>query len=635
MLVQRQIEILLELCKNPDLYFTASYFAKKLGVSLRTIQGDIKIIKDFLAEKKIASLKSIASKGSYLHIDDQKEFNSFVNSVNQQYANVSLNHPTSRIRQILLFLLNQHRAVSLRTIEDKFYVSYSTLLNDFKKVNEILQEYNLELFKTGNKILIDGSETSKRLCLVNKNIYNFYINDNGLNRNTIKNLLAETFVEFDYYISDIVFDDSIQSLDVIVKRIQDGFYINPSELTILFDINKEKKISELLFQKLEKRFYIKVTEEEINYFALYLKGQGNYNNNVISKEMDEFILDAFFKIKDSLGIDFTNHKDLRVALASHCIPLSIRIRYNMQLKNNNLEYIRNCYPLGYDIATFFSFLLQEKYGTKITDDEIALISTHFYCSLLQHSNKTGTKKVLVISSMKNSMTILLRQVLLNWFSNKISTIDIIKPSDMTEDILDSYDIFLTTEKGKYYNMGLAMYINNFPNNYDYLNIKLSIDGFRSIEDIIQLFSEDLFFNLNFENKNKALYTLCNKAMEKFNLDSLYNEVISREEIGSTLFSKYIAVPHPIQAVSSNTFVAVAVSNNPIEWDDDRNKVNIILLVCIGKNNPQTFQFWNYLSKIFLDKLFVEKVVSIPTFENFIKTVEESLETGVKDIKEIT
>ena len=47
---RRQLEILLELCENPNSYITASYFAKKQQVSLRTIQSDIKAMKNELVE---------------------------------------------------------------------------------------------------------------------------------------------------------------------------------------------------------------------------------------------------------------------------------------------------------------------------------------------------------------------------------------------------------------------------------------------------------------------------------------------------------------------------------------------------------------------------------------------------------
>ena len=120
MLNQRQIEILLEFCNHSDEFLTASYFADKLGVSLRTIQGDMKVIRKELEDETCANLISKASKGSCIQVEDHDEFSAFVNSLYQQYTTVSLNYPTSRVSQILLLLLSRHRAVSVSRMEDKF-----------------------------------------------------------------------------------------------------------------------------------------------------------------------------------------------------------------------------------------------------------------------------------------------------------------------------------------------------------------------------------------------------------------------------------------------------------------------------------------------------------------------------------
>ena len=65
-----------------------------------------------------------------------------------------------------------------------------------------------------------------------------------------------------------------------------------------------------------------------------------------------------------------------------------------------------------------------------------------------------------------------------------------------------------------------------------------------------------------------------------------------------IFSKQIAVPHPMYAVSSDTFISVCVSKQPIVWDEENNQVNLIMLMHIGKNNTQAFQLWDYISKNF-------------------------------------
>ena len=80
MLNQRQIEILLEFCNHTEEYLTASYFADKLNVSLRTVQGDMKAIKTELEEESCAHIESKASKGSCIVVEDADELSGIYNS---------------------------------------------------------------------------------------------------------------------------------------------------------------------------------------------------------------------------------------------------------------------------------------------------------------------------------------------------------------------------------------------------------------------------------------------------------------------------------------------------------------------------------------------------------------------------
>lgn len=637
MISQRQIEILLELCRESEKFLTASYFSKKMNVSLRTVQGDLKVIKDILAKEGSASIISAVSKGTCLHIENQEEFTAFLNSLYQEQAHVSLAYPTNRVLQISIYLLNQHKSVSINAVADEFFISASTLHNDLKKMQEMLEEFELDLLKNDNRILIFGSEINKRKYIVEKNVFlthtpgGFgidYVDEKQIP--ILKNLLTEVLIQYKYSVADAEVQNAILLLNIMVKRLLKGFYISPSELNITDSLDVEEEIAREIFERLKKRYFINVTDYEINYFALYLKGKSNCQSTaMVTLDMDNFIRNAFQEIKTRFGIDFTDNINLRIALALHCVPLSIRLKYNMQLKSNMLDYIKQTYPLGYDIGIYFSLLLEERYGRKMSEAEISLIAVHFYSSLLEENNKTGTKRVLVISSLKNSMTLLLRQTLLKWFSGNISRLEFMDEVEVTEDTLDHFDIFLTTEKGKMYENGVAMFINAFPDNHDYMNIKLIMDGFKNVESILQIFSKDLFFVNNGGTKEEILRNLCEQANEKFELESLYEEVIKREERGSTYFAEGIAVPHPMYAVSSDTFSAVSVVTSPLEWDGEHNQVHLVVMICIGKNNPQAFQLWDYIARIFADKSFASRMVERPDYENFVAIVRESLKDKIQ------
>lgn len=636
MLNQRQIEILLEFCNHSNEFLTASYFADKLNVSLRTVQGDMKVIKKELAEETCAELISKASKGSCIQVENYDEFSAFVNSLYQQYTTVSLSYPISRVSKILLMLLNRHRAVSMTEMEDKFFVSHSTLLNDLKKVEEILQKFQLELLKSSNKVMIDGFEINKRRCLGEQDLYlahikneegTVYIDERQIAK--IKNILTDVFVDNKYHIMDTDFNNTILFLNIMICRMGEGFYIQPNELDITEQLGNEYEISKALFEKISRRFFMKITDEEVCYFALYLKGQGNNrDSDTITQEMDNFISEAFESIYRNFGVDFTDNINLRITLALHCMSLSIRIKYDMQVKNDMLEYIRETFPLGYDIGAYFGFLMHQRYGKRVSEDEIALLAVHFYSSLLELNHRSGETKILVISSLKNSMTLLLKQTLLRWFSDYVKAVDFVNPMEVTDDMLDEYEIFLTTEKEEFFEKGLAMYVDTFPNQHDYMNIKLNIDGFKDIEDVTNMFYPELFHVTELSEKEDVLRHLCTLAEEYFQLEDLHGQVLQREEIGSTFFSKKIAVPHPMYAVSSDTFVAVCVSSQPILWDEEKNEVNLVMLMHVGKNNPQAFQLWDYFSKIFADKSLVEHLVETPSYDNFMRLMKEALASGI-------
>lgn len=638
MLSQRQIEILLEYCNHAGEYYTASWFAQELGVSLRTVQGDMRAIRDELENESSMELVSKTSKGSTIVVKDKDEFAAYVNTLYQEMTTVSLNYPTSRISKILLMLLNAHRAVRFSDIEEKYFISRSTLLNHLKKVEEILEEYQLELLRSSNRVMIDGSEINKRRCLNKQNLYLahekndqgvMYIDERQIAK--IKNIVTEVFVDHKYRIMDTDFNNLVLFLNIMIWRMGDGFYIQSNEMDEIESSGPDYELAKDVFERIGHRFFIRITESEIKYFTVYLRGiRNNSDEGTIPPEMDEFILESLIQIRDNFGYDFTNNLNLRITLALHTLSLVVRVQYDMQMKNEMLNYIRESFPLGYEIGAFFGYQLTKRYGKKVSEDEVALLAVHFYSSLMEENRNQEKARVLVFTPMKNSMSILLKQTLLRWFPEYISKVDFADENEFDLDQLDDYDIFLTTEKGEMYENNLAMYINPFPEQKDYFNIKLNIDGFKNMDDVIEIFRPELFRSVRQTSKEDALEFLCDASEEYYGIEELKEQVWKREEIGSTFFTKHIAMAHPVNSVSSDTFISVLLSKKAVTWDLDGNEANLIMLMHIGKNNPQAFQLWEYMAKIFADKTLVDKLLAKPDYENFIALITDALKTGMKE-----
>lgn len=641
-LTKRQTEILKEFKKRPNEYFSANEFANKMNVSHRTIQSDFKQLKEVFSCFAFASLESTTSKGTKLVISNMQEFNVYFDNLTKEKKENALSYQLGRVNKLLLYLLKNRKSISLQSLADVVFVSKSTILKDLNEVDKVLMKYQLNLIRKDHyHIWVDGLEKDKRMCLLDKDLYftgtfeqDRLIVGDEQRIHMIKKILVNVLVEQQYKISDIELQNLIVIMNITLKRVADGFYIEEEMNSLIGnDFEKEKIIARKVFEELSLKFQIHVRDVEINYFAVNLNSKGDHENqSYISKDLNDFIFNSLITIKREFGIDLIDNVDLRISLALHCVPLITRLKYDLQLKNTLLFHIKQMSPLAFEVGTYFGYLLQKKYKKRINDDEIAFFAIYFNSGLLNLDHNKEVSSVLVISSVKRSESFLLEQILRQWFPNDIGKIEFLSIHEFSEIHLDLYDIILTTEKNSYYEKGVALLINLFPNKRDFYRLKVYIEGFKSIDDVIGMFRPELFIKGAFLSRHEILEKMSKRATDEYGVENLYEEVLVREELGSTYFGNYVAIPHPMHSIASNSFISVALLDKPIEWDEDKNTVRMVLLVCVEKNNTQAFKIWNYVSKMISDHSFLDEILVDLSYQHFVQVLEKSLRSWFTELR---
>ena len=171
MLTKRQSSIFLELCEKVGEYYKANYFSDKFNISLRTIQNDIKAIKEDTASlSDIFIIDSRVPFGTRIKILDRERFAHYLNDLKMQSDEYNINYRDDRIYKLLNFLLSQRKSISLTKCADYIYVSKSTLTSDLKELEKTLSKFSLRLIQTKGYIWIDGLERDKRICLMDVRI---------------------------------------------------------------------------------------------------------------------------------------------------------------------------------------------------------------------------------------------------------------------------------------------------------------------------------------------------------------------------------------------------------------------------------------------------------------------------------
>ena len=611
MLTKRQIEILLNLFSNLDAPVSLQVFTDQFHLSLRSIQTDIAEIKETIKEHGlyIENNKNCIC----MSITNQETANIFMNSIIQDYnLNQFFEDQSSRISYIISRLLDSNDYLKSADLADEMYISRSQISNDIKLAKNMLSSYHLTLIsKPYYGIKIIGKENDIRNYIIQeklkiKNLVCDEITHSFSSHehiDDINNIVIKILNHSHYIISDIALQNLILHIVTAVNRIKSGHLIHMDSLNISPVYAHVIEISKNILEKCADIYNFEFNDDEIFFLALNLYGKREFDKQeFITDEINNLVFLGLYKIKEIFGLDFTSNLNLRISLGLHILPLLTRINTNMQLRNIMTFNIKQKYTLAYDLASTFTNTIIPS-DKKILDDEIAYVALHFV-NYIDENSPQKKKRMLIISSLRRSETILLQNNILRNFPS-IKEVKIISKNSLSTTNVNNYNVICTTENDIFINNNKIQKISYFLNDTDIKKIELLLDGFNGPKDILDCFSEDLFY-----------YGMAYKqglADEK-----LYHSIMNHENVTSTYFGNYLAIPHPEIFLSETSFISVAILPKPILWDDEY--VDIVFLVSIQKNNPNAFKLWSYLSFLISNNTTLEEIKKEPTFQNLSKVI---------------
>ena len=630
MLTKRQIEILLNLFSNLDAPVSLQVFTDQFHLSLRSIQTDIAEIKETIKEHGlyIENNKNCIC----MSITNQETSNIFMNSIIQDYnLNQFFEDQSSRISYIISRLLDSNDYLKSADLADEMYISRSQISNDIKLAKNMLSSYHLTLIsKPYYGIKIIGKENDIRNYIIQeklkiKNLVCDEITHSFSSHehiDDINNIVIKILTHSHYIISDIALQNLILHIVTAVNRIKSGHLIHMDSLNISPVYAHVIEISKNILEKCADIYNFEFNDDEIFFLALNLYGKREFDKQeFITDEINNLVFLGLYKIKEIFGLDFTSNLNLRISLGLHILPLLTRINTNMQLRNIMTFNIKQKYTLAYDLASTFTNTIIPS-DKKILDDEIAYVALHFV-NYIDENSPQKKKRMLIISSLRRSETILLQNNILRNFPS-IKEVKIISKNSLSTTNVNNYNVICTTENDIFINNNKIQKISYFLNDTDIKKIELLLDGFNGPKDILDCFSEDLFYYGDAPSKNAVIKWLYEMAYKQGLADEkLYHSIMNHENVTSTYFGNYLAIPHPEIFLSETSFISVAILPKPILWDDEY--VDIVFLVSIQKNNPNAFKLWSYLSFLISNNTTLEEIKKEPTFQNLSKVISKIYE----------
>ena len=626
---------ILEILQSQEDWVTATFLSEIFHTTPRTIRNHVaRINREYSTELITSSYKGYRLNHEALKKADEEMHKS----------------PSSRPLFIIRKLINSQNESDFYDLADELFISESTLYNDLKQAREILAGFLLEIERTENNIFIKGSERDKRkliyylLSIENDNNFVAFA-ENGLSleinqQQDLRNSVMQVFKDHNFHLNDFGLNNLLLHVLVIVDRIKKGKQIaenipqNKIEDSTFYQIANELK------DLIEAQYGIHISSAELYYLTLIIASNSNPQNYslVNAENISDFIDDHFIALTrkavlkleevyylepfdDTFIVNFTIHIDNMIQ----------RARNKLTMKNPLTINIKTSYPLIYDMAVFLAGDIGNSENITISEDEITFIAFYIGAYLEKKKGKADMVTCTFVYAQYHNLHQIALTHLKETFKHEIAFTRIVSVNEVNKAEINS-DIVISTVEFPLRTAAKSIQINIFPTNQDIESIRKEVNTIKQqrkqvavVQNIKRFIGKELFRREFYAENEFAMIKALSAECERLGLckDTFVDEVIERENLSSTSFSNFVAVPHSLNHNAVRSFMSVVINAQGMQWGE--NSVNIIILIGIAKEDRSIFrEIFNDLIIILCEPLYVNQIIKCKDYDSFIETITPML-----------
>lgn len=630
MLTKRQNMIISIMNRQKD-WIIGKDLARLLNVSDRTIRNDIAAINDFYKDTMIeANIK----KG--YRIQEEKVRNLIIATDKQMPETVE------ERRLFILEKLLKVGQIHLYELSKEMCVSEFSLENDINKTRKLLGNYpGLKIERNSNMLRLSGEECEKRRLyeeLILSDMSGNLLNINKIaekfsrfNLLKIKETLRNIFLESQYEINEIQIPATVIHIGVILERNLSYHFLKNIECREKILEMREYEISKLFFEKISQMLLLKVPEEEIVDFAVYLnrgKKKGYKENEQLEEIASEMVQHIIDEIKEYFDIDFSEDREFRLGLELHINSLLKRHYEKREIDNTCLEEVKRKYPLIFEMGVWVCKIIEERLKIIISENEISFIALHIG-SAYERANLRKKYKCILICPHNKMITDLCVQKIVNRFSERMEIIKCMSYFEEADILKNKPDFILTTqplthtleimtaEVSMFFDYKDEAVVFQILNRLDQIRYKNNFQFF-----ILNLIREEFFtVNMVEEQPEKIISAMCDNLYSRGYVTEGFKEsVLKRETLSSTSFFHGFAIPHNMSnQYTIHSAISAAILKRPVKWG--QYDVRLVLLLAITEENRNLLKiFFDWLNGVVSDSEKFTKLLEVQDYKDFVSTL---------------
>lgn len=467
---KRQKKFLEMLLQETD-YIPVQTFADRLGVSAKTLKEDVKLFRSVLAEYS-GEILTKTGKGVRLtkKTCSNMELRNFLREKEKEKDSGAGERRAEIIKNMLI---HSEQYISLQKLSEQYFVGKSSIVNDFKYIEEWLRQYQISLEKTKFGTRIAGRERDIREAITALLYEDFLENSksekidfNGLDhldRDTVQNLL-EIFKPQDIVFvmtlleelqvtealdtSDIYYKNLLTHILICIQRVRDGKSVKEQKEAVSGKTDYGGYYSAIrISDRIKEQYNIDIGEEETYYIYQYicsLTTPGEITGGFPGEKESlpfRFAEKLTEYMTEILDVKFVREEMLMEGLLLHIRPMINRLEYHIKITNPLLCEIRENYPQMLGICKIAcAMVCRQLQLDEISIDEIANLATYYQTMLVK---QTEPVNVVVVCHSGYGTSQLLKVMLRQQFPD-LNIRDVISLRKLRQIDFDKTDLILST-----------------------------------------------------------------------------------------------------------------------------------------------------------------------------------------------
>lgn len=410
--------------KNPKI--KGKDLESMFNISRRQLGYRIQKLNDWFKEHDYPEIER-TSQGYFIVDDTIKDFlNVPIESPNQKNEQVYTAY--QRAHLILLMLFSEEEGLSLNHFSIDLEVSKNTILNDIKKLKELLQPYEVNLqYSRINGYYLAGNEFEIRRLLMKliDKVFTMHIAQSDI-VSSLRiidekiDLIHKQITKIEQYLDRKFIDQSTQTLPfklyLILRRIKHNKIV--SSFSIGYDDlsdTKEYQATEILTSN-----YTSIPRQEKLFITLQLLSTSVQWSDVSDvqhiPELKKALIEMIEQFEKITFINFNDRDSLINQLMLHMEPAFYRIRYQLSDVEGLENSLKEDFKELFHLVKLSSKPLEKFFGHSLPENEIAYLTILIGGSLRRQDEEIEQKvKAVVVCTQGTSISQLMLQELRSVF----------------------------------------------------------------------------------------------------------------------------------------------------------------------------------------------------------------------------